>query len=66
MSYSRVGAAATIAALLIGSAAEAHMGTGLAGGFVEFFVIFASFQATVGGFSSVSGSADGVFSRFSG
>jgi urease accessory protein len=37
VSYSRVGAAAAIAALLIGSAAEAHMGTGLAGGFASGF-----------------------------
>jgi urease accessory protein len=37
VSYSRVGAAATIAALFIGGAAEAHMGTGLAGGFASGF-----------------------------
>jgi hypothetical protein len=35
--------------------------TGLAGEFVVFFVILSSFQAAVGGFSSVSGLVDGVF-----
>jgi len=37
VSYSRVVAVAPIAALFIGGAAEAHMGTGLAGGFVSGF-----------------------------
>jgi urease accessory protein len=37
VSYSRVVAVAPIAAVFIGGAAEAHMGTGLAGGFVSGF-----------------------------